>query len=167
MDAQHGALVHKWPDIFDLSSVTIKPSLLLMYPSNIVSLQCSLDSLLKMYLSKNKDYQRDCSIRRSHQLARNVEISILNKHIHYTDSKQLCFENQYHNSKRLCFDVDPGNGFRECYGFLTMHPFHKYHQTTYIEPMLDSFTDFASCFTLSLVLQVLPSVHGCSPWRIY
>ena len=52
------------------------------------------------------------------------------------------------------------SGFSECYAFLTMHPFHEYHQTTYIEPILDSFTDFANCFTLSLVLQVLPS--GCT-----
>ena len=159
MVVQHRDLVHNWSDILDLSSVTIKPSLLLMYPSNIASLRCNVNSSLKMYSSNNKDYQRDCSIKRSHQLARNNDIMILNEHIHYTDSKQLCFDNQYNYSKRLCFDVDPGNGFCECYGFLTMHPFRKYHQTAYIEPMLDSITDFASCFTLSLVLQVLPSVH--------
>ena len=145
MDAKHGDLVHNWSIILDLSSVTIKPSLLWMYPSHVASLgcsvdsllktypslQCSVNSLLKMYPYNNKDCPRDCFIRRSHQLARNTEILIWNKHIHHTDSKQLCFDNQYNDSKRLWFDVDPGNEFRECYGFLTMHPFCEYNLTPY------------------------------------
>ena len=98
MDVQHGEysdLEINWSAMLDISSVNIKSSLLLMYPSKITSIQFNVNSSLLMYPSNYKEYQSDCSIQRSHQITRKDAIMILKEKI------------QYNDSEKLCFDVDP------------------------------------------------------------
>ena len=143
MDAQHGEynngdLENNWSDTLDISSVNIKSSLLLMYPSKMTSIRFNIDSSLQMYPSNNKEYQRDCSIQWSHQIARKDAIMILNKNTkqgyHFTST--LMYDS---HSSTIAYTSD--NGFRECYDFLKMHSFCKYQQTKHIETMVDSIPD--------------------------